>query len=743
MSLRRKSAHSAKAVTQLPPRNLVSVAIGLAFASGTLPVFAEPRTDSTPQETELPTVTVEDTAIQEPQDSYKPVKASSPKYTEPLRDTPQSITVVPQAVIQDRAATSLRDVMRNVSGISLVAGEGGGAGGDNFRIRGFAANNDLFLDGMRDLAQTTRDPFNLDSIEVAKGPSSAIAGRGATGGSINQVSKTPFLESLRGGTFMLGSDATKRITADINEPLNSYGPDVALRLNAMVHDADVADRDEIYLKRWGIAPSLAIGLGTATRYTFSLFHQDDDNLPDYGLPFVQGRMVDSTDAAYDVDRSNYYGLKDFETEQTEATAATFKVEHDVSDSLMLRNQLRSSRNTRLAVVGPPRNPNVAADTVSRGGSNSLAGRDAKNTLLINQTDITKNFTFDTIEHSIVGGIELSREGFDNQAFSFPGVPTTSLSNPDADTPYAGARVDGIVTDNSAEGLAAYISDTVKLDEHWQLIGGLRWDKFTLDGTTTDALGTETDTDRSDTETSYRVATVYKPVENASFYAGYGTSFNPSAEALTLSTSGTASNNLDLAPETNRAIELGTKWDVLDEHLALTAALFRIEKTNARTRDAGALGTVIALDGEQVVDGVELGISGNLSRQWQVIAGTTHLFKCEVTESNNSLEVGNELGNCPDTTLNFWTTYQLPSNFDVGFGGQYVSERTVSNTVDNKLASYTLFDAMLGYQVNPAVGLQANLINLTDELYFDRFHGGGGHGVPGAGRTLLLSASLTY
>lgn len=738
MSRRRTSALAAKSVVQLPPRNLISVAIGLAFASSPLPLFAQEAINAsgTTQETELPTVTVEDSKLESPQDSYKPVKASSPKYTEPLRDTPQTITVVPQAVIQDRAATSLRDVMRNVSGISLVAGEGGGAQGDNFRIRGFAANNDLFLDGMRDLAQTSRDPFNLEAVEVAKGPSSSIAGRGATGGTINQVSKTPFLETLRGGSLLLGTDATKRITADVNEPLNSYGPDVALRLNAMVHDAEVADRDEIFVKRWGIAPSLAIGLGTATRYTLSLFHQDDDNLPDYGLPFRAGEPIRINGDR--LDRSNYYGLKDFEQEKTEATAATFKIEHDFNDTLMLRNQFRYSRNTRLAVVGPPRNPNEATDTVSRGGSNALAGRDAKNTLVINQTDITQKLTFDTIEHSIVGGIELAREGFDNQAFSFPGVPTTSLSNPDPETPYAGSRLDGIVTDNSANGYALYISDTAKLDEHWELSGGLRRDSFSLDSDVTNA-GVTTATERKDEETSWRLASVYKPAEHISYYAAYGTSFNPSAESLAFGTA----NSADVAPEEGRSLELGTKWDVLEEHLALTAALFRIEKTNARTPGTTAFDPPTVLEGEQVSDGLEFGISGNLSREWKVIAGTTYLFKCEITKSNNPLEVGQELGNCPDKTLNFWSTYQLPENFEVGFGGQYVSDRTVSNTVPTKLESYKLFDAMLGYQWNPQMQFQANLLNLTDETYFDRFHGGGQHGVPGAGRTLLLSANFTY
>jgi catecholate siderophore receptor len=734
MSRRRSSS---KIKFQPPPRNPISIAIGLVFASGSMPAFAEPQTDATTQETEMPTVTVEGTQIEAPQGSYKPVKASSPKYTEPLRDTPQSITVVPQQVIQDRAATSLRDVMRNVSGISLVAGEGGGAQGDNFRIRGFAANNDLFLDGMRDLAQTSRDPFNLDSVEVAKGPSSSIAGRGATGGAINQVSKTPFLESLRAGTLMFGTDATKRITADINEPLKGYGPDVALRLNAMVHDAEVADRDEIFLKRWGLAPSLAIGLGTATRYTLSLFHQDDDNLPDYGLPFLAGIPVRINGER--LDRSNYYGLKDFETEQTEASALTFRAEHDFSDSLMLRNQLRYSRNTRLAVVGPPRNPNVALDEVRRGGSDSLSGRDALNTLWINQTDITKKLTSGGIEHSIVGGIELARESFDNQAFSFTGVPRTSLSNPDPNTPYTGTRVGGNDTDNSGKGIAVYISDTAKLNQNWEVSGGLRWDSFALDSNVTTNAGVTTETDRKDEETSWRLATVYKPAEHASFYAAYGTSFNPSAESLTFGTT----NSADVAPEESRSLELGTKWDILDEHLAVTAAVFRIEKTNARTPGVSPSDPPTILDGEQVSDGIELGVSGNVSRNWQAFAGTTYLFKCEITKSNNPAEDGNEIGNCPEKTLNFWTSYQLPNNFDVGFGGLYVGERTVSNTVPTKLDSYTLFDAMLGYQLNPKVKLQANLYNMTDELYFDRFHGGGQHGIPGAGRTLLLSANFKY
>ncbi len=215
-----------------------------------------------------------------------PVMGSSlAKYQQPLLDTPQTVNVVQQQTMAQQGTTTLRDALRNVAGISLAAGEGG-AQGDNLTVRGFTARNDLFIDGMRDFGSYYRDPFNTEEVEVLQGPSSVTFGRGSTGGVVNQASKTPGLTEFIDAGLQFGSDATRRGTLDVDIPLSKLGPGAAFRLNAMGDIGDIAGRDVAENRRLGIAPSLALGLGTATRLTFSYFHQNADDVPDYGLALV-------------------------------------------------------------------------------------------------------------------------------------------------------------------------------------------------------------------------------------------------------------------------------------------------------------------------------------------------------------------------------------------------------------------------------------------------------------------------
>src|SRR5688572_27626078 len=193
-----------------------------------------------------------------------PSPVSSLKFTEPLRDIPQTITVIASKVIEEQGATTLRDILQNVPGLTLTAGEGGAPAGDNLTLRGFSARNDIFIDGVRDIGPQTRDPFNLEQVEVVKGPASVFSGRGSTGGTINLVSKAPGRDRFFGGTLNLGTDDTKRVTADINAPLADR---IGFRLNFLAHDSGVAGRDVVENQRWGVAPSLAFGLGTTTRLT--------------------------------------------------------------------------------------------------------------------------------------------------------------------------------------------------------------------------------------------------------------------------------------------------------------------------------------------------------------------------------------------------------------------------------------------------------------------------------------------
>jgi catecholate siderophore receptor len=282
---------------------------------------------------------------------------------------------------------------------------------------------------------------------------------------------------------------------------------------------------------------------------------------------------------------------------------------------------------------------------------------------------------------------------------------------------------------------------MKLGEKWQLSGGLRWDHFDVDYKSTAANGVVTPLGRTDDMLSWRTGAVYKPRPNGSLYAAYGTSFNPSAEGLALSSAATAANNLNVAPEESRTYEVGTKWDLLDRMLSVSLALFRTEKTNARTEDPADSTDTIVLAGEQRVQGVELGASGRITKDWGVFAGYAYMDS-EVVKSKNPVEVGNELSNTPRQTFNLWTTYQLPWHFEVGAGAQFTDSRYSATTATRRQApDYWLFDAMVGYTVNQNVSLRLNVYNLADEDYIDRV--GGGHFVPGTGRSAVLSANFKF
>ena len=534
------------------------VAVGvLAALYGSVAPADEP--ESQPQT--LPKISVTSEA-----EGYKRGELTSLKYATSLRDTPQSVTVVPSEVIEARGATTLRDVMRNVSGISLVAGEGGGARGDNFRIRGFAANTDMFIDGMRDLAQySNRDPFNLAQLEVVKGPSGAFAGRGSTGGAINQVSKMPELEAIIGGALSLGTDDTRRVTSDWNQPIGEHS---SLRLNLMYHESEVEGRDVVTNERWGVAPSFAFGLGTPTRTYFSYYQLEQDNITDYGLPLTEGELL------VDVDHANWYGFRDLNHEKERAQIGTVRVEHDFGASALLRTQFRYMENDLFSIVSPPRNASQATNTVQRNPN----VRDTLNTFAANQTDLSINFMTGEVRHTVATGFEFARETYDVQAYTLtPAAPLDNLTNPDPDTPYDPAFVTGTRTENTGDSVGVYAFDTVSIGERWQLIGGLRWDRFDAGADIMALAVAPVHVERTDEMTTWRAAVVFKPVESASIYASAGSSFNPSAETGALN----AAQSL-VAPEETLSYEIGSKWDVIEERLSLTAAIFRTEKTNART-----------------------------------------------------------------------------------------------------------------------------------------------------------------
>ncbi len=729
--------------------------LGSLAAQTAAPVPAAPETNSTEEATDLPEVVV----TAETEKLYKPERLQTPKYTVPLRDVPQTITVVPKAVIQERNATSLRDVLRNTPGISMQAGEGGVPAGDNMSIRGFSARTDMFVDGIRDFGGYSRDPFNLEQVEVAKGPSSSNAGRGSTGGSINLVSKVPTLDKAYQADTGVGTDNYFRSTIDMNQPLNEH---MALRVNTLYHTADTPGRGYAEEERYGLAASLAFGLGTDTRLTLSYFHMDAEGMPDYGIPWVPAAAANVTfqdglgshaNGIPPTSFENYYGILDRDYEKTRTDIATVLFEHDFNEKWKLINTIRVGQTVRDSVITAPRFANlgtVANPIYGRTLTRQLQSRDQKDTILSEQLNVLGKFETGLLKHDLVIGGEITYEASKNHARAIPGTftvanpatPNTDIFDPNPhDNFLKSIHRTGAYTDAESLSLSAYVFDTIHIGEQWEVSGGLRYDNFDVSYKSVTAAGVDTYLKRTDKMLSYRAGVVYKPVENGSIYLGYGTSFNPSAEGLSLATAGNAANNLEVDPEESNTLELGTKWDLFGEKLQVTAAVFRTVKTNARTVDPADTTDIVVLDGEQEVRGFEFGFAGAITDHWKVFGGYTFLDS-EVTASANPLELERTLGNTPRHSASVWTTYDLPRGFQVGFGAQFTDERLNNNTRTARRApSFCLFDAMIGYKVNDNVSLRLNITNLADAEYIDRV--GNGHFIPGAGRAAVLSASIKF
>lgn len=656
---------------------------------------------------------------------YKPERLASPKFTQPLRDLPQTVTVIPKEVIREQHADSLRDVLRNVPGISMQAGEGGAAPGDNLSLRGFSARNDIFIDGLRDLGNYNRDPFNIEQVEVAKGPASANGGRGSTGGSINLGTKKAQLGCFNDLMIGGGTDNYARSTFDMNREIAGLDG-AAFRLNLMYHRADKPGRDMANDERWGFAPTLSFGLNSDTRVHFSYQYQGEDNLPDFGIP----RQVIQGGVSFD----NFYGLKSRDYEKIDSHNFTFEIEHDISETMRLRNISRYSYSTLDFSVTAPRFV-TGSDTLIR--RTDWKNRDQTDSAFINQTDFNFDFNTGQLKHQLVAGVELAWEKSKNKLRedrNLANAPNTDLYNPNTGDSYLTDIVyTGAFNSGEAFSFGVYLFDTIKINEQWQIDGGLRYDSYDLD------LKTYDFSKKSD-GFSYRGALTYKPVEAGSIYLGYGTSFNPGAENPSSTVRGGNTQSFGLDPEETWTAELGTKWELFGNRALFSAAVFHTEKDNARTTDPVSGDTI--LDGNQTVQGFEAGLSGQITDQWRISAAYTYLDS-KIEESGEAAELGNSLANTPDHSFSIWNVVQITDAFHAGIGTSFVGDRqgNNSNDADRVAKSYWLWDAMVGYRLNETVSFQLNVNNIFDERYIDRV--GGGHSIPGEGRSAVISTRFEF
>jgi catecholate siderophore receptor len=658
-----------------------------------------------------------------------------------LRDIPQSVVVVNRDLLDAQGVTSFQDALRNVPGITIGGAEGGQIG-NNINLRGFTARTDIYLDGFRDPGQYYRDTFDLSAIEVLKGPSSMLFGRGSTGGVINQVSKVPELKAFGQISASIGTDDRYRTTADFNQPLSETS---AVRLNVFGQDMQ-STRDVLKNKDYGFAPSVRFGIGTPTQITLSALIQRNNDMPDYGFQAVNGHPAH-------VSHDNFYGLTDDHTDQ-DVNSFSARLEHSFSDDEKVRSQLEYSEyTTRARETAAGSVVTAAGVTLNKNAGNpttlplddlfvQLASHDRviHQRTLDSQTDLVSKFDTGSIEHTVTSGLELSHEEYNNQAYTRNGLPLLSLVDPVQESTPANVTTSvGNYATSKANSVGVYANDAIRFNDQWTLIAGLRRDRFAADVTNSvltakaGSLPPPAYAQQTVYFTSVRTGLVYQPSEVQSYYVSYGTSFDPSLEQLTL-TSGTQ----NLAPEKNRSYEVGGKWNVRDDSLALTAALFNLEQTNARTQTSAG---EYVLDGNIRVRGAEFGASGHLTDQWQLFSGYTYM-NAKVVKAADGTQ-GNVPANTPRNTATLWTTYTFGGNWDIGGGPTYMSQRFASNTNTVSAGGYTRWDATLAWH-QPRYDIRLNVQNLTNKQYFDALiPSDGGRSVPAVGRTSMVTFTYKF
>ena len=700
------------------------------------------------------------------------------RYTAPLLETPQTITLVPREIIDQQNLLTMRDILSTLPGITFTAGEGGGGYGDGVNLRGYTATNDISTDGVRDSGQYSRtDPFNLEQLELVSGANSVYTGAGSVGGSINLVTKAP--RGMTGTVLDVagGPDSYARATLD-----SQWDGEVAdVRLNLMSHRNDVPGRDVERYERWGVAPSVAFG-GDATRVTLGLFHQEDDNVPQYGVPYALGAFNDGP--LPNAPTSAYYGYSNVDSQEIGVDAFTTTVEHTIGEQTTLRNLTRWQQVAQVSIVDPPQgawcidsgiNPWTGAACPTPGlytpsGPRGTV-RDTQNEMVVNQTDFTLELETGRVQHTLVMGFTLSEETYHrdngntlrNPLGALPNPVLPSMSIADPNHLYTGP-LNFIVTqraDGEVDNRAAYVFDRLQLTERFEINAGLRYEhneaKSRLANIATPYPAPPAQpvvtqrplAENVDDLASYRIGFVYKPSASSSIYLAHGNSETPSQASVNGTCDIVTSCTVD--PEEAQTVELGAKWE-LEDQLTLTAAVFRNERSHFRVPSGDPTIPEQQLDGNSRVDGVALGAAGAIGTKWSIFANYTYLDSEVVQAVSDQLllggtidiRAGDPLPNTPKHSASVWTTFRVSEAFSLGYGvtyqGEYTFARANAAADLHYTPDYVLHRAMATYELNDKVALQVNIDNVTDEVYFERIRNNANNGwaTPGAARTGVVS-----
>ena len=701
------------------------------------------------------------------QQSLKVDKSANSKYVAPLLDTPKSVSVISKQLIEDTQVTTLSDALRTVPGITLGAGEGGNPNGDRPFIRGYNSESSMYVDGVRSASSQNREMFAVEQVEVTKGSASALGGAGSVGGSINMISKVAKNGDFLEGSVGAGTDNYQRITLDGNK---DFGNGIAARVAVMGHKNEKAGQaDGAEYARVGIAPSITFGLDTPTRATLSYYYLKSDDTPDSGVPYWNSSNNTATGKPLDVKQGVYYGWLDRDFQKQENQIGTIKLEHDLTDNLTISNTAvySNSKNDYIWTQPDDSQKNIANGEVWRRANSRITDTNT----FTDQLALTGKFNTGSFKHSFNVGAEYSDQESDKGSYTITsnsgkvitGSPTTGACslgigaasdywctdafNPNSKDPWLGnIAANKAVTTTTAQTTSVYLLDSIEFTPQWLLDLGVRWDKFETE-LKTNATGEkiENDTDFF----SYQAGLTFKPAENGSIYASFATSANPvGVDAGDGSETAVTAVNKDLDPEESRTFEIGTKWDLFNEKLNLTAAIFRTEKQNTRiSLDANTTTN----GGASKVDGFELGLNGNITDKWAVSAGYTYLdsestkngVSCRGTTCTDQTAYnGNVMPNVAKNSATLWTTYQVLPQLNLGVGA-IAMDKVYGDLANTKyVPGYVRYDAMARYNVNKNVDLQLNVNNLSDERYFTKAYASH-YATEAEGRSAVLSVNFKY
>lgn len=757
-----------------------AVAMGVAVSLSAAPAWAEGESGSILNTVEVQGQKIDDNPYAEKDAPYKANQSGDPRRVKPLAETPQTIQVLTQQQLKDSGKTDLRDILGAQPGITIGTGEGGNLFGDRYIIRGHEARSDVFVDGMRDPGMTTRESFATEQVEITKGPSSSFAGRGTTGGAVNSVTKQANLgrnfNKLSGG---LGSDEFHRYTLDSNIVLTD---DAALRLNILNAYEEVPNRAPADRERKGIAGSVFWAPTDKLDVTLDHYTMDAKDSPDLGsyLDTETGKVNDAFPAA----------TQDEDFFNTEVDTTTLKFGYQVDNHIRIENTTRSgSTNNAYAVTGVQgktgviltddadvsdgiQESEVASTYKTAGDKSKAAAQDVK--YFANALNTYIDAQLGGLKHQFVVGLEYSDQDITRY--------NTSVNMLGASNCYASGRggiseskcfidENGQPVDNLNTVLGKQVGgdslhsiwkmkttsfgimDTVDVADNLTLHGGIRYDKFDLDLTTYSGDAISGQYDYSDGLWNGHIGFVYDVAENGNVYATYSTAANLNGGESDVGTSGGYGGFIDaqsIEPETIKSYELGTKWQLNDNKLLLTAALFQIDKTDvmevARGADYSNTGTPNT--GGNRVRGIELGLAGNLTEKLSGQIGLT-MMESEITESETADNIGKPLANFADNKVNALLRYQVAPQFAFGGGMTYTSEMTAGQpdsaaTDSYTLPGYTIFDLFANYRVNKDLDIQLNVNNVFDkDHYLAVYRGGGAFAYKGDERNIRLTLNYEF